>query len=152
MIAVSPQSALLTGNSAKSRPIKTTMLNSRWCFVTSTRLTFYSIPNITVHPTVVQNQNSWNNCLPSASKINNLCSALVSVRQQKFSTCCIGVLDDQTLQHHIHSIKLPTPTTTSITLRNLLVNHTPNGFHVKEKCVPSFLILLFLHYYGETHS
>jgi hypothetical protein len=72
----------------------------------------------------------------SASKINNLYTALdtalVSVKQQISSTCCIGVLDDQTLQHHIHSIKLPTPATASITLRNLLVNHTPNGLHVKE--------------------
>jgi hypothetical protein len=124
---------------------------------TISRLTFssiasqqnsHSVPNITVQPTLTQTENSWMNCLPSASKINNLCNALVSVTQHPSSTCCIGVLDDKNLQYHIHSITLPTPTTASITLRDLLVNHTPTGFHVKEKYVlHPFLCFNFIYCY-----
>ncbi|KAF2468960.1 uncharacterized protein BDR25DRAFT_344152 [Lindgomyces ingoldianus] len=106
-------------------------------------------PSDNVNPTTTQNpslppqiviqasskvQNSWNRCLSAAPRIKDLCEAL---KGQKQNANCIGVLNDSAVKHHIHSVTLPSPKSTTgkhTTIRDFLESRIGRGFGIKEKC------------------
>ncbi|ORY17089.1 hypothetical protein BCR34DRAFT_583855 [Clohesyomyces aquaticus] len=78
-------------------------------------------------------QSPWSHCLSSAPLIKDLCEVLTSQQQQ---ARCLGILNDTVAKHHLHSLKLPKPNTSSsqqVTLQQLLESRSGSGFGIKEK-------------------
>ncbi|KAF2821597.1 hypothetical protein CC86DRAFT_458775 [Ophiobolus disseminans] len=92
-----------------------------------------AIPQIVV-PSTFDVQASWTQCVVQATRIEDLCELLKNDHQ---TACCMGILDDMDVKHHVHAATLPKTSELlqqRTTLQEIIDHQSGTKFNIKQKC------------------